>query len=1059
MQAREELTVLTKRMRELAREKALLQLGTTSSPSDGSLSTAKPPNVLPARPSSSDGAVATITLNPQRPKNITSAPPPSHRPPSLLQQAPSKKPTAPLHLKAASTAPAAVDAKHLTTPRNLSRLDDFLAQAKTLPMIPVADHPHANGALLSPWKTSKGIKKLLAAESCIFELDHLCLPSELIRYVIPDRLTEVQIGLSHPQSQPGNKASHSNRDVLEYESPLSMFRSFRFSPRYLESVRDGYRSLTYSNKIDPLQSMCLYELSGGSCNDDSCKSQHLRDCTMTDEELIIDMARYSEGNTPEARQVFAQMQSAKLAHLRASGIHNVDILIDSIAKNHRDFLHDPSRVVKFGERITIGSELLGKSNGMKKRKGVTRYRAVDRIVSNMDANADTSPLDQSPIVMAILAKTLSGSPSKMKRYHEHRSSVDYEKLLEIDTSDETLWIEYAISHLLDTSEDEGELNIHNALSVLARALGVNPTSESLWSLYLDLYTRNGTEVETRQMFEQCLQYVPDAQLLWFRYYLWEKSRNERVYVLDRMLEKACQEPREGDDKAARSRFTLDVVLQIIKTMVSENCVESAKNWLQNFLICSSWEFVVPSTLSYAQLDDVWREQDMVENISATLAAKLLTPIDLCIMWLAFVYLVWFHELPEQLFLDYPNNYIADSRLFTIQWPETEEPEQENELHNIVHEIFLGLTFYFVDCEARPSLIATLKNFVGFLQARGQKQEEILELVNPSQFPESLPEIQDLFCQVRMHFDQNEAAKRDLQQAIQDSPNQPYLWNRYARLLPDEGKAACLEQCALEFFTVEPRHEAGMGRTELALLLYRKLLGLELPYSYTAPPTRLEIAPFKTNVFLWLNYLSLLALVSRHNNSFEHLESAFSLAMDLLSPDKAWVIQAESAIHTIMKDLDNTLVHRAFNGVVGAAVGNFNTSIPNPYDHGTSEETKVLPLWDFSQLNRVVESVWRRTAEGSQELHVYIVDSFLRLYPDNPDLYLWMGEAEEAAGHMNECRKVLVACLKRFPSSDHVWKRMMSIFQGPLGSMDVITKASLLSPLAARLSRMVTFAEH
>ncbi|ORY98395.1 hypothetical protein BCR41DRAFT_314386, partial [Lobosporangium transversale] len=124
-----------------------------------------------------------------------------------------------------------------------------------------------------------------------------------------------------------------------------MFRSFRFSDQFQGIVRGGYRSSTFSNKIDPKKPMCLYELSGGSCNDDSCKSQHERDYQMTDEDLIIDLARYAEGSTPHTRQLFADMLSAKLAHLRASGIHNTDLLVDSIVKNHREFVKDPTRVI------------------------------------------------------------------------------------------------------------------------------------------------------------------------------------------------------------------------------------------------------------------------------------------------------------------------------------------------------------------------------------------------------------------------------------------------------------------------------------------------------------------------------------------------------------------------------------------------------------------------------------------------------------------------------------------------------------------------------------------
>ena len=104
--------------------------------------------------------------------------------------------------------------------------------------------------------------------------------------------------------------------------------------------------------------------------------------------------------------------------------------------------------------------------------------------------------------------------------------------------------------------------------------------------------------------------------------------------------------------------------------------------------------------------------------------------------------------------------------------------------------------------------------------------------------------------------------------------------------------ACLEQCALEFFILRPGDDAPAHRSDLALLLYKKLLGLELPYSYVAPSTRLDIAPLKTNLFLWLNYLSLLALHSQRDGSFVQLESGFSMAMELVPLDKNFAIQTE-----------------------------------------------------------------------------------------------------------------------------------------------------------------------
>lgn len=216
-----------------------------------------------------------------------------------------------------------------------------------------------------------------------------------------------------------------------------------------------------------------------------------------------------------------------------------------------------------------------------------------------------------------------------------------------------------------------------------------------------------------------------------------------------MLSVACHELSDTDeDKYLRSRYIVDVVLQIVKSLVSEGTVEGAKNWMQTFLTCVSWDAVQPSQLCQ---DDVWEERDMVEDMGSTFAAKVLTSKDHCILWMSYVHLIWFHQLPLGLFMDPPNGYLSDENLFLIRWPTIDESEEENELHGIVHEIFIGLTLHYMEMnvDARPSLVTTLKNSVGFLMARGSAMEEVLELVNPSNFPDSIPEIRDLYGQVLM----------------------------------------------------------------------------------------------------------------------------------------------------------------------------------------------------------------------------------------------------------------------------------------------------------------------
>jgi hypothetical protein len=53
-----------------------------------------------------------------------------------------------------------------------------------------------------------------------------------------------------------------------------MFRDYRFHPKFTSDVQGGFRSLTYSNKIDPKETMCPEELSAGVCLEKTCDFQH-----------------------------------------------------------------------------------------------------------------------------------------------------------------------------------------------------------------------------------------------------------------------------------------------------------------------------------------------------------------------------------------------------------------------------------------------------------------------------------------------------------------------------------------------------------------------------------------------------------------------------------------------------------------------------------------------------------------------------------------------------------------------------------------------------------------
>ncbi|CBX96043.1 hypothetical protein LEMA_P031950.1 [Plenodomus lingam JN3] len=130
-----------------------------------------------------------------------------------------------------------------------------------------------------------------------------------------------------------------------YESPLRMFKSYRYHPRYASEVSGGFLSWTFSHQIDPQKLLCQYESAGGSCNDSTCTDQHFRDISITGEKLLVQLGTANPGETAEERQRWNDGLRGVLKELRVKNIKDPNGIAAEIAKYRRHFLNDETRVV------------------------------------------------------------------------------------------------------------------------------------------------------------------------------------------------------------------------------------------------------------------------------------------------------------------------------------------------------------------------------------------------------------------------------------------------------------------------------------------------------------------------------------------------------------------------------------------------------------------------------------------------------------------------------------------------------------------------------------------
>jgi hypothetical protein len=133
--------------------------------------------------------------------------------------------------------------------------------------------------------------------------------------------------------------SNHNQFYTPYESPLRHFHVYRFHPDFKQQVPGGFRSMTYSHKIDPKIELCRYELAEGVCNDPTCELQHFRDMGLPDDAVLTALGSPDEYDGERKAKFVAGLREV-LQDLRSKKIKDFDIIASEIAAFRSKFLGD-----------------------------------------------------------------------------------------------------------------------------------------------------------------------------------------------------------------------------------------------------------------------------------------------------------------------------------------------------------------------------------------------------------------------------------------------------------------------------------------------------------------------------------------------------------------------------------------------------------------------------------------------------------------------------------------------------------------------------------------------
>ncbi|XP_044049169.1 zinc finger C3H1 domain-containing protein-like isoform X4 [Siniperca chuatsi] len=399
-----------------------------------------------------------------------------------------------------------------------------------------------------------------------------------------------------------------------YHSPLLVFRSYRFSPYYRTKEKLSLSSVTYSNTIEPRKCFCRFDLTG-TCNDDDCRWQHMRNCTLTGNQLFQDILSYSlpligcsESSSDEDVSAATEKYMKKLfgTNKDRMGIDQKAVLLVSkvneskrhvppftTCKDMRRWRPKPSAQSGFSPEDDSEDETAGGNLTAGRHDDCSRtsLSALDVCVTSEDKRYFVSETDD----ISNLETSVLESPR-----------------------DTQLWIKLAFKYLNQNETSAAEC-LEAALNTLSRALESNCDNPEVWSHYLSLFSRRGSREEVQEMCEMAVEHAPDYRV-WWNYLKLESSFEGKDYVCDRLLQFLLAEASPGVSEKLSFQL-MEALLYRVDLNLFTGRMESALAILQNGLKSA-------------------HDRSIAEHLTAG---------DRALLWLSYIHLTEFDRLPSDLY--------------------------------------------------------------------------------------------------------------------------------------------------------------------------------------------------------------------------------------------------------------------------------------------------------------------------------------------------------------------------------------------------------------------------
>ncbi|OCT88926.1 zinc finger C3H1 domain-containing protein [Xenopus laevis] len=640
-----------------------------------------------------------------------------------------------------------------------------------------------------------------------------------------------------------------------YKSPLLVFKSYRFSPYFRTKEKLLLSSVSHSNMIEPKTFFCHFDLTG-TCNDDDCPWQHMRDCTLSRKQLFQDILSYnldligcSEKSTDEEIEVASEKYVDKVFGVNWDRMSMDQMSVLLVSYVNESNKHMPPHTTYKEKR---------KWRPVYWRKPISDSNSSDEEEKTIKAD---SSAHSSNFKTRVLPEDAVVTPDDVRYFtNETDNIINLEASVLENPQDIQLWIKLAYKCLHQSESSPSEC-LDSSLNVLSRALEHNRENSEIWRHYLKLFSKRGSREEVQEMCETAVEYASSYDI-WWTYLNLENSFDGKDSVCSRTLQYLMDRVEEEKKSDLLSLQLLETLLYRVHLSLITGRLQNALALFQNALKCANKKSI----------------------------ADHLTLQDRCLAWLSYIHLMEFSSLPAKFHEPTNTNpsRIVNKEPFLIPWLNSQSVTTDPAMLLAVFEAAVS-SCCDENLTAEDAIeigLPLYKNMIKLYLLLNRPDEAVELCMQLLQSSMANCDILEALCSVYLKMAQPEKAMDVWISAFRNNIQNPKIFYYTCKFLVSHNHIdqipSIMKDFVLSFFdTFDEEHSP----TDLL----RYLLSFSVPLNFKAPAIKESFNVSALQMpYMWLVFCLWQTISSSTAESVEAYEAALGAVMQQEVLQRLWM---------------------------------------------------------------------------------------------------------------------------------------------------------------------------